>query len=330
MQKKYDVFGIENALLDVIIPVEETTIVDLGLTKNKMHLVSADVQKNVLQALHTKIDGKIPAGAATNTVIGLANFGLATAFCGKVGADEYGAFYENELRKDGIEPFLSKDDMQTGTVVSLVTPDAERTFAVHLGAASLLQKSDIPLHVVSESKIVHLSAFTLEDTALRSAVIPALDTAKAHNTIISLDLADAFLIKRAKAILQEIVTKYADILFVNEQEALAFAEKESIDEAIEILEQLNKTVVVKKGENGSVILSEGSRIEIPCDYVTPVDTTGAGDLYAAGFLYGYLHGATLERCGHMGSFAAAKIVQQKGARLIASLKHEMQKLLEEK
>lgn len=327
--KSLDVFGIENALLDIIIKVEDKTLQTYDLHKGKMHLVSPGVQTEILKEMKKSEIQLIPAGSCTNTIMGLANLGMKVGFCGKVGSDEHGDFYELELNKDGIKTKIAKENHTiTGKVVSLVTHDGERTFAVNIGAAIKLKKNEIPEQEIANSKILYITAYTLEDESMRESVLHAIDIAKKSRTLVAIDLADEHLIKRILPVLKEIVEKHVDILFLNEKEALAFTEKDkNVGEAIKELEKLSKLVIIKLGEKGSVILHKNKVYKIPCQYFKPVDTTGAGDLYASGFLYGYLKELPLKKCGEIGAFVASKIVIQDGARLKTPIKEDVEKFM---
>ncbi len=316
---KYDVFGIGNPLVDLIFRVDNDMLVELDLAKGIMHPLDEDSVKNVLKRLEHDKAHIAPGDSTANTLAGIANLGGKVCFCGKVGIDEHGLYYEKTLNDGGVSHNLAKCSLMTGKAITLITPDTERTFAVHLGAAAQLEKEDVFEHEICQSKFLHLTGYQLEDPKLKETAIHAMELAKNHQVKISIDLADPNLVKRNKKDLVRIVKKYAHIVFANEKEAEALTGR-TPEEALNELSKMADIAIVKIGENGSLIKKGSEFHRIEGIRVSAVDTTGAGDMYAAGILYGLTHGYSLEKAGKLASYAAAKVVEQVGARLKDKIK----------
>lgn len=311
---KYDIFGIGNPLVDLLFKVDDNVILELDLTKGSMHLINDEKVKSILQKLSSEKFHRSPGDSTANTLAGVANLGGTCCFCGKVGNDSDGLYYEETLTKDGVQNNLSKCSLMTGKVIGLITPDKERTFCVYLGAAAHLEKEDIFEHEIAQSSFLHLTGYQLEDKKLKSTALHAMDIAKRHNVKISIDLADPNLILRNQNDLIRIAKKYANVIFVNEKEAEALTGKKPED-AIDEIAGFCEIAVVKLGEKGSLIKSGDKFYRIAGVAINAVDTTGAGDMYAAGILFGLTHGYTLDKAGRLASNAAAEVVKQMGARL---------------
>jgi sugar/nucleoside kinase (ribokinase family) len=323
------IFGIGNPLLDITVHVQETVIKEHGLTKGGMHLIDEKKLKEVQQVIALPGERK-PAGSCANTLMGLARLGSNAIFVGKVGEDAEGESYAQGMKATGVVPFLSKKG-RTGMVISMITPDTERTMMTHLGAALTLSPEDIPLAKIAASDHFHCTGYMTEEVLLKKSLIACLSKAKEKKIPISFDLADAGIVKRNHAFIQEIVRDFATIIFMNEDEAKAFTGREE-QEALEAM-QTKRIIVLKVGVKGSYIQNKsasGSTVLLaPAFRVNAVDTTGAGDLFAAGFLHAYTQGYPLEKCGKLGSYLASIIVQQRGAFLEKSVQKEAQKILNE-
>ncbi len=314
MQNNHDVCGIGNPLIDLLLKVNDDLIMDLNLEKGTFNPLSQNELHSMLKKINHH-DIKISPGDSTaNTLAGIAKLGGNVIFCGKVGNDEHGAYYEETLESSKVKSKLVKVDGVTGKCICLITPDNERTFAVHLGSCIELRKEEVFENDIKKSKYLHLTGYQLEDINLRKATFHALDIAKQNNVKISIDLADPSLIKRCLDDLKEIVKKYADIVFVNEEEAKAFTGQEN-EEALTELSKFADIAIIKLGEKGSLIKDKDNVHKINSFTVNAIDTTGAGDMYAAGVLFGLSNKHPLEKCGEIGSYAASIVVQQIGARL---------------
>jgi sugar/nucleoside kinase (ribokinase family) len=271
---------------------------------------------------------KIAAGgSAANTLAGISvAFGGNGVFCGKIGKDKNGDIYIEETVKDGVKALLGRHDKITGNAITFITPDGERTFATHLGAAVELRKEDVSEEEIAFSKILHVEGYQLEDKELKETALHAMKIAKENSVIVSIDLADAGLVKRNLEEFRKIVIEFGDIVFANENEAYAFTGKEGID-AIDEINTMCKIAVVKLGKKGSLIKYKDIVYKIPSFKVETIDTTGAGDMYAAGILYGIANGIPLGRAGKMASYAASLVVSQMGARLNRNLNDDIKKMM---
>ncbi len=322
---KYDVFGIGNPLVDLLVRVDHTILAELNLKKGSMHLLDEKDVLAMLEKLDKDSIKTVPGGSEANTIAGVACLGGTVVFCGKVGDDEHGRYYEETLNNQGVKPNLAKSQLITGKAITFITPDSERTFAVHLGASVELEKEDVFEHELADSRFLHLTAYQLEDPRLRETALHAMGLAKKHNVKISIDLADAHLIKRTIEDLKKITKENAYIVFANETEAEAFTGKQPEDALHELAEYAD-IAVVKIGKNGSMIKKDGKVHKIKAFRVDAVDTTGAGDMYSAGILYSLAQGYDLDKAGKIASYAAAKVVEKMGARLDKNLKQEIENL----
>jgi len=315
MEKTNDVIGLGNALMDFLVEVEDSFIEQLGVNKGQFNLIEEEeTAKSILQQLGHLDIKMVSGGSVANTIKGIARLGGKTVLYGKVGADNYGQAFIDDVRGYGIIPKITRSEQTTGHVISLVTPDAERTMSAYLGATMTYTKEEV-LSGLSEyiqsSKILHLEGYQLDNQA-KEVVLHAMELAKQHNTKVSIDVSDPGVIERNKDILKEIVKDYVDIIFLNEDEAKAYTGLEE-EEALKKIAEDVDIAVVKLGKRGSLIYHNNQVYKIDPVLVDAVDTTGAGDTFAAGFLYGYTQNWTLDKAGKLGSIMAAKIVEQMGA-----------------
>jgi sugar/nucleoside kinase (ribokinase family) len=310
--KTYDVIGLGAALMDFLVEIDEDKLLEFDLKKGEMHLVDEEKAKLVLEKIneHKLTIETIPGGSSANTLKGIALLGGHAILCGKVGDDSHGEIYVQEIEKFGLITRMNKHPKTTGQAISFITPDSERTFSTHLGAALELYKEDILEEDIEKSKVLHLEGYQIEGPT-RETIIHAIELAKKHDTLVSIDLADPGLIRRNKEFLKDLVMNHADIVFVNEKEAEEFTGLKE-EEAAKELGKHCKIAIVKIGKEGSIIYHDERIIKIPSYLVKAVDTTGAGDSYAAGFLYGYCNNWHIEKAGRLGSLLASKVVAQKG------------------
>lgn len=323
IMKEFDVFGIGNALMDVLVQVDDNHLAEFNLKKGTFHLFENDEVEKILEKLKGRELKLIPAGGVCNTLMGIANLGGKCVLCGKIGKDDHGDVYEKIITEDKIKSGLARCVVNsTGRVINLITPDAERTFAVNLGACVGLEKHEVMHEDISKSKIFYFTGYEFE--AARETVLHGLDIAKENGVKIAFDLADPELVKRN---LDEIklLLKSCDIVFMNETEALELTGL-GAEDAVSVIGEDVDIAVVKIGSKGSFVFSQGEMHKIEPFLKKAVDTTGAGDLYAAGFLYGYVQDKPLFLCGKYGSFMASKIVSVIGGRLDCSVKEEIDKL----
>ncbi len=323
----FDVFGIGNPLLDAIVKVDDKHLVELDLRKGTMHLVDNQVSKETLEKFKDHEITFIPGGDVVNTMSGIANLGGKTIFCGKVGIDKHGMIIEQTMNDDNIKPVLVQGNVQTGTCISLVTPDNERTMITDLGAAITFKEKELILDDVKRSKLVYVTGYFLEDEVLRTISLRVLEEAKKHGKLIAIDVSDSALIERTNGKIQEIIEKYADIVFANEEEVKALTGK-SEEEGLEELSKVTKIAIVKIGKKGALVKENDKVFKVPGFEVKAIDTTGAGDNFAAGFLYGITNGYTSEQSARIGNYVASRAVLQYGGRLKDSLKKDIKALFE--
>ena len=316
---EYDVIGIGSALLDFTVEVDDSILSKINLNKGEMHLVDENRSTEILELLKSYPMEITPGGSSANTVSGILNFGGKSIFCGKVGKDEHGDYYINETKKNGvISRIVKEQNYFTGFAITFITSDSERTFATHLGAALQYNKDDISEDDIKKSRILHLEGYLFEPEGLREACVKAMETAKKNNVLISIDLSDPALISRIYDTFKEVITDYANIIFLNEDEAKEFTGVHG-EEALDQLYTMCDFAVVKLGANGSIIKYDGQAHNISVYETEVVNTNGAGDLFAAGALYGIARGFDPERCGMLGSYAASLVVSQVGARINESI-----------
>ncbi|MEK6905281.1 MAG: adenosine kinase, partial [Nanoarchaeota archaeon] len=309
MVKDYDVIGLGNTIIDLLVEIEEHQLLEMNLKKGEFHLVDEKKSKDLLEKINrSQFKIKIvPGGSSANTIRGIALLGGKVILYGKVGKDKHGETYVQEMKKHGVNSRINQDSSATGNAITFITPDAERTFSVHLGAATQLQKKDLLEEDIKRGKILHLEGYQIEGPT-RETVLHAITLARKNNTLISIDLADPGVIRRNKVFLQDLTLNYADIVFVNEVEAKEFTGYEEEEAAKEIGKQ-SKIVIVKLGKRGSIICENGIITRIDPFPAKVIDTTGAGDCYAAGFLYAFCKGWPIEKAGRLGSLFAAKVVE---------------------
>ena len=311
---KYDVLGIGSALLDLTVQVDDEFLSNLGLTKGGMHLVTQKQSKNILDKLSTCTMEITPGGSSANTLAGISNFVGKAIFIGTVGNDEYGQIYITETKRSGVKSQINRHNSITGHAITFITSDSERTFATHLGAALNLKVDNLREEDVANSKIIHLEGYLFENPELQKVCLTAIDMAHKNNVLVSVDLSDSSLIDRIYDVFDKIVREHVDILFVNEDEAFAFTKKRE-KEALKKISEMCQVSVVKLGARGSLVKALDEIYEIPVYKTNSINTNGAGDMYAAGFLYGIAEGLPLQKAGRFGSYASSLVVAQSGARI---------------
>ena len=308
------IVGIGSALIDILIHENDEFLEKAGALKGGMTYVESEFIYQVLA--QTDIQPQIvPGGSACNTIIGIGKLGGAARFVGKRGKDELGNLFETDLKVNGIQPILSTSSSPTGRVLSIITPDAQRSMLTYLGAASEIQADEITDKCFEDAAIVHIEGYLLYNKELMLAV---LNAAKQAGVRISLDLASFTVVEESKNILETIVNDFVDILIANEDEARAFTGYSDEIKALRALSEKADIAVVKVGERGSFISQAGDVVKIEPEgdgTVAIVDTTGAGDLWASGFLFGLVNGYPLEKCGQLGSLCGYEVCQVVGANI---------------
>ena len=318
------IIGIGNALVDVITLIDNDLILEkFSLPKGSMQLVDLETSRKV-QSGTIDLKKKLSSGgSAANTIHGLAMLKAETGFIGSVGIDDTGAFFEKDMKDAGVNTMLLKRNSATGTAVALISPDSERTFATHLGAAVELGAVELDPGFFKGYDILYLEGYLIFNKPL---VESACRIAKENSMKVALDLSSFNVVDAKLADFKEIIEKYADIVFANEEEAKSYTGLEPLDAVYKISEVCD-IAVVKIGKEGSWIKRGEEVYKIDTDNVQCIDTTGAGDLYAAGFLYGYASGFSLEKCGVLGSFLAGKVIEIIGARMVENKWNEINEVV---
>ncbi len=325
------ILGMGNALVDIMIPLESDGILEiLDLPKGSMQLVDHERSNKVLNALSTSARSLAAGGSAANTIHGLAMLGAETGYIGVIGEDEIGGFFVQDMINAGVEPHMIHSKQDSGKAIALISPDSERTFATFLGAAielsaeHLLSGSGSPdTGIFKKYDYFHIEGYLIINHEL---IETALKIARENNLIISLDLASYNVVEANLDFLHEMVEKYVDIVFANEDEARAFTGKEP-EEALEEISKYCTIAVVKTGSKGSLIKTGNEVARIGIIAVEPIDTTGAGDLYASGFLYGHSQGLSLQRCGELGALLSGNVIEVIGAKMSRERWLEIHKML---
>lgn len=315
MEKEFDVVGIGSALLDIIYNVDEKILNELRLKKGEMRNVDEYESKSIMKKLSEYVPLIIPGGSCSNTIAGAACLGGKTVFFGKIGNDDQGSLYESKTIELGVLSRLSRHHEKiTGHAITFITPDGQRTFATHLGAALHIYKNDLSEEIIKNAKILHLEGYQLEDLEIRETIIHAIKIAKINNVKVSLDLSDASLIKRNYTFIRKLVEEYIDILFANEDEAFGFTGKDP-EKALYDLSQHVGVVAIKLGEKGSLIKTKDLMYKINVEKTEVINTNGAGDMYAASILYGIANNMDFNVSGKLASLTASFVVSNHGARL---------------
>jgi len=316
------ILGIGNALVDVMTLIDNDNILDkFSLPKGSMQLVNGEISALIKSGTTNFKRNLVSGGSAANTIHGLAMLGIKTGFIGSVGKDDTGDFFESDMKKAGVKTFLSRRNSVTGTAVALISPGSERTFATHLGAAVELESGDLNPEDFKNYDILYLEGYLIINKALVERICRI---AKSNNMKIAIDLSSFNVVDAKLHDFKEIIEKYVDIVFANEEEAKSFTGMAPLD-ALNRISAICDIAVIKIGKDGSLIKRGEEVIRIGTRPVQCVDTTGAGDLYASGFLYGYADGLSLEKCGLYGSVLAGHVIEIVGARMD---EHRWKKIIE--
>jgi len=306
------ILGIGNAIVDVICKVEDQYLIDNELTKSTMKLVDEFEFQKLLSTL--KIDQTISGGSVANSIVGLSQLGNDVGFIGKVNADDLGQKYEEGLTKEKVQYFYNKkkEILPTGTCLILITPDAERTMVTFLGIAGKINQNDINEKAVQESEMIFLEGYLWDEGEPKSAFDKAMSLS---NTKV-MSLSDQFCVERHKGDFLDLVKNKLDITFTNEQEIKSLIDAKTFEDVIEFGKQLGKILIITRGEKGSVAIKSQEIVECQSKpNLKIVDLTGAGDLFAAGFLHGLINNISTKECLKKGTEMSSKIIQKVGARL---------------
>jgi sugar/nucleoside kinase (ribokinase family) len=307
------ILGIGNAIVDVICKVDDSFISQNNLTKGTMKLFFNENEfKKLLNNL--KIEKTVSGGSVANSIVGISQLGDKAGFIGKISNDEFGSKYEEGLKTENVEYFYSKkkEELPTGTCLILITPDSERTMCTFLGIAGRINENDINADAVKKSEIIFLEGYLWDEGEPKKAFDKAIKCAKK----VAMSLSDQFCVDRHKSDFLNLVKNKLDITFANEQEITSLIDAKNFNEVIDFSKQLNRLIVVTRGDKGAIAIEGQTVIESDIKKnLKIVDLTGAGDLFAAGFLHKYINRLSIKDCLEKGTELAAKVIQQIGARL---------------
>ena len=306
------ILGIGNAIVDVVCKVEDSYLSNNGLTKSTMKLVNEIEFKKLLSTL--KIEETVSGGSVANSIVGLSQLGNKVGFIGKISDDDLGQKYEDGLKNENVDYFYlkKKEALPTGTCLILITPDSERTMCTFLGTAGKINEKDVDTNSIKNSEIVFLEGYLWDEGEPKSA----FDKAIMYSNKVAMSLSDLFCVERHRSHFLDLVKKKLNITFANEQEIMSLIKTKSIDEVIAFGKQIGKIIVVTRGEKGSIAINKNEVIE--CDSkknLKIVDLTGAGDLFASGFLHGQINNLSIKESLKKGTEMSSKIIQKIGARL---------------
>lgn len=318
------IVGVGSALVDILAHEEEDFLKKTGAVKGGMTYVSKEFIEKTL-SLSSKPPSLVPGGSACNTIVGVGKLGGIARFIGKCGNGEMGQFFENDLKRQNVEPSLLRSASPTGRVLSIITPDAQRSMFTYLGAAAETMPQDITQNFFTNAAIVHIEGYLIHNPDL---ILKVLETARQSGARISLDLASFNVVQESHELVQHIVESFVDVLIANEDEARGYTGHKDEVHAIRALSENAEIAVLKVGERGSFIACGNQIVPIqPKTGAAVIDTTGAGDLWAAGFLYGLVNGYALERCGELGSACGYEVCQVVGANIPETGWERIRKLL---
>ena len=307
------VLGIGNAIVDVICKVDNDFIIQNNLTKSTMKLFFDEGEfKKLLTNL--KIEKTVSGGSVANSIVGISQLGNKAGFIGKISDDEFAIKYEEGLKKENVEYFYSKkkEEMPTGTCLVLITPDSERTMCTFLGTAGKINEKDVDINVIKNSEIIFLEGYLWDEGDPKKAFNKAIDNANK----VAMSLSDQFCVDRHKPHFLDLVKNKLDITFANEQEIMSLIDAKNFDEVINFSKDVKKLILITRGEKGAIAIQDNEVVECGVKKdLKIIDLTGAGDLFAAGFLHGYVNKLSLKESLQKGTEMSSKVIQQIGARL---------------
>ena len=310
-----DVVGIGNAIVDVLSHAEERFVNERGLAKGSMTLIDMEQAEALYAAMGPAVE--VSGGSAANTIAGIAALGGRTGFIGKVRNDQLGGIFRHDIRAGGtlFTTPAADEGPPTARCLIFVTPDAQRTMCTYLGASVEFGPDDVDFELVKSAKVTYLEGYLWDAEPAKRAFVQAAEAAHAASRTIALSLSDPFCVERHRSDFIDLVENHIDILFANEAEITSLYQTERFDEAAERLNGKVEIALLTRSEKGSVVVYGDQRYDVPAVSLgTPVDTTGAGDLYAAGFLYGYTQGKDLPTCARIGAIAAGEVITHMGPR----------------
>ena len=313
--KKYDIVGIGNAIVDLISEVDDLYLKENNINKGTMSLVDHNIIDKIIN--EKKIIKTISGGSVANSIVCIAQQNFKTAFIGKVNQDELGKKFAEGLKKENVDFNITESsvDKHTARCLILVSADAERTMNTYLGISQELSEQDIEMNMIEESSIMYLEGYLWDLESAKIAIKKSIETAKRSGTIVAFSISDAFCVDRFREEFLDLINNSADIIFANELEIKSLFKTDSLDKALKNCQIAGKIFAVTLGDKGAKIIYKSNIVNIKAEIVENlVDTTGAGDLFAAGFLSEYMKSQNLELCGKEGVKMASKIIQQYGAR----------------
>ncbi len=306
------ILGMGNALVDVLVRLNDDNILnELELPKGSMQLINADKREKIFKKINGMSIQLASGGSASNTLLALAKMGIDSGFIGKVGSDEYGSFYIREIKEAGVTPHFFSEKAPSGTAMTLISPDGERTFGTYLGAAAELTATELQIELFNPYNYFYIEGYLVQNYEL---IESAIKMAKHLGCTIALDLASYNIVDENRAFLSQLIKDYVDIVFANEEEAKALTGQKA-EEAVKTLAAQTQIAVVKIGSEGSLVMKGDHLIHVPAIQTQIVDATAAGDFYSAGFFYGMAHQADLEKCAQIGSLLASNVIKVVGTKL---------------
>ena len=320
-EAKFDVVGVGHAIVDILANTTDAFLTEHAVAKGAMTLVDGFRAETLGRAMRNAIEAS--GGSAANTMVGIASFGGGAAFIGKVNDDRLGQVFAADIHKSGVhfDGTPAKGGAATASSHILITPDGQRSMNTYLGCAAALQDGDVSAERISAAKILYVEGYLWDTPGAKAAIRKAIGRAKAASRKVAFTLSDPFCVGRWRDEFKELLARDVDILFANEAEAKALYETERFDDAFQAIRKWGKAAAITRSAHGSVVLEDGRVHILDAEPVRRVeDTTGAGDQYAAGFLFGYARGATLDACGRLGGLAAAEVISHIGPRPRISLK----------
>ncbi len=307
------IYGVGNPLIDIIVPVTDEDLSYLGIHKGTMHLIDEAKRMELIEFIGEKETTYSSGGSCPNTIITLSALGIPSALGGMIGSDKYGPIYRKTLTESNALDELRVSSSPTGSSIILITPDSERTMNTYLGANRLFGPEDLAVETLKKAAFFHFTGYMWDTEPQKRAIHKGLEIAKASGVKISFDIADPFAVSRNREAFISIIKDYADIVFANKEEARILFNNYDAYECAKSMGKICALSIVKNGKLGSFVNDHRKIVSIPVQGGDPVDTTGAGDNYAAGFLYGMSSGESIEESGNMASYLAGEIIDQVGA-----------------
>ena len=309
------IYGIGNPLIDIIINAKDKDLNNLGLDKGVMHLVEEKRQKEILSYFSELIPIYHPGGSAPNTLLACSGFGINSLITGKIGNDKFGEIYIKQAQRFGVIPALVQGDGPTGSSIIIVTPDGERTMNTHLGMCQRFSKDDLDIKKLSRSRFLYFTGYMWDTDSQKTAIKTAINFAKKNNIKIIFDVADPFVVKRNKEEFLQIIEKDIDIVFANKSELEILFNTEDYNISSRKLGKIVNVAGIKLGKKGSIVVENNTQTLLPPRPIIAKDSTGAGDMYAAGFISSLCKDLKPIEAGKIGGYFAEEIIQQTGAQL---------------